>query len=56
MQYHVRATVNYPETEADTPDHVANGRNELLKWVHKLMDEPDATSFVIVVVKGKAEG
>ena len=51
MRYAVKATVNYPETEADTPDHTAYGRAELLKWVHKLLEEPDATSFVITVCK-----
>jgi hypothetical protein len=51
MRYLVKATVNYPETEADTPDHVARDRSELLKWVHKLLDEPDATSFVVTIAK-----
>lgn len=51
MKYHIKATVNYPETETDTPDHTAHGRVALLKWIHTLMEEPDATSFVITIVK-----
>lgn len=55
IQYHVKATVNYPETEVDTPDHVAYGFRGLTKWLDKLMDEKDATSFLITIVP-KATG
>jgi hypothetical protein len=51
MKYHIKATVNYPETKVDTPDHNANSDGELLQWIMKLMIEPDATSFVVTIVK-----
>lgn len=47
--FNAHATVNYPETEVDTPDHVTTSVIDLLRWVDKLMKEPDATSFVIVI-------
>jgi len=50
-KYKVHATVNYPETEADTPDAEPNSDGQLLQWITKLLVEPDATSFVITVVK-----
>ncbi len=47
--YNFSATVNYPDDEADTPQF--NGSMDvILGYVTKLLtDEPDATSFVIVI-------
>jgi hypothetical protein len=53
MGYTIRATVNYPETEADTPDSECANIHQVHTWLTKLIiTEPDATSFVIVLVKG----
>lgn len=53
MPYQVHATVNYPEAkEVDTPNYIVSGKMDLLQWVHIMLNqEPDATSFVITVVK-----
>ena len=51
MRYAVKATVNYPETEADTPDHECDDKFAVFKWLDLLLKEPDATSFVITVCK-----
>lgn len=50
------ATVNYPETTVDTPDLKANSVSGIIKLVTDLlMDEPEATSFVITIVKKNHE-
>jgi hypothetical protein len=50
MRYLVKATVNYPETEADTPDYECAGIASLKLWLAELVStEPDATSFVITL-------
>jgi len=54
MGYRVKATVNYPEDEADTPDAVIADIGELMVWLTKLiMTEHDATSYVITIATGE---
>lgn len=51
--YVFNATVNYPETkEADTPTFQDLTLDRVVTKVRKLLlTEPDATSFVITIVK-----
>ncbi len=52
MRYRIKATVNYPETEVDTPDYECAGIPSLKLWLAELVSTtPDATSFVIVLTK-----
>ena len=52
MQYHLKATVNYPETEVDTPDHISDTAQGVRDWLMRLVtSEPDATSFVVTIVR-----
>jgi hypothetical protein len=55
-QFHVKASVNYPETDGvETPDFTARSDGELLQWIMKLLtSELDATSFTITIVPRKA--
>jgi hypothetical protein len=53
MRYTVEATVNYPETETDTPNQFYTSKHELIQWLGKLLDEPNAVSFVITIVRQK---
>lgn len=50
MRYTIKATVNYPDDEADTPDAECDLAG-LTAWVYALANsEPDATSFLITIV------
>lgn len=56
MRYHIKALVNYPETEVETPDGDVIGHYGVTQWVSKLVaSEPEATSFLITIVPLKTK-
>jgi hypothetical protein len=54
MKFTANATINYPEDEREVGPVTLGSERKLLEWVAHLVEDPTATSLVIVITKERA--